>query len=83
MMLIAAELPKNKGMVVFLVSTIGGCMTNSSNPSETDVYTDNFPEGVTVDVEIDRFAEMWQTALSVGEIEIEIEDDMEGSGTCH
>jgi hypothetical protein len=83
MMLIAAELPKNKGMVVFLVSTIGGCMTNSSSPSETDVYTDNFPEGVTVDVEIDRFAEMWQTALSVGEIEIEIEDDTEGSGTCH
>jgi|DEB0MinimDraft_4_1074332.scaffolds.fasta_scaffold167609_1 hypothetical protein len=83
MMLIAAELPKNKGMVVFLVSTIGGCMTNASNPKETDVYTDNFPEGVTVDVEIDRFAEMWQTALSVGEIEIEIEDDTEGSGTCH
>jgi len=83
MMLIAAELPKSKGMVVFLVSTIGGCMTNASNPKETDVYTDNFPEGVTVDVEIDRFAEMWQTALSVGEIEIEIEDDTEGSGTCH
>lgn len=83
MMLIAAELPKNKGMVVFLVSTIGGCMTNASNPKETDVYTDNFPEGVTVDVEIDRFAEMWQTALSVGEIEIEIENDTEGSGTCH
>jgi len=83
MMLIAAELPKNKGMVVFLVSTIGGCMTNASNPKETDVYTDNFPEGVTVDVEIDRFAEMWQTALSVGEIEIEIEDDSGGDKTCH
>ncbi len=83
MMLIAAELPKNRGMVVFLVSTIGGCMTNSSNPSETDVYTDNFPEGVTVDVEIDRFAEMWQTALSVGEIEIELDENLLGDGTCH
>ena len=45
MMLIAAELPNNKGLVVFLVSTIGGCMTNASNPKETDVYTDNFPDG--------------------------------------
>lgn len=83
MMLIAAELPNNKGLVVFLVSTIGGCMTNASNPKETDVYTDNFPDGVTVDVEIDRFTEMWQTALSVGDIEIELDENLLGDGTCH
>ncbi len=58
-------------------------MTNASNPKETDVYTDNFPDGVTVSVDIDRFAEMWQTALSVGDIEIELDENLLGDGTCH
>lgn len=72
MMLIAAKLPKNQGMVVFLPETIGGCITDISNASHTVVYTDTFPEGVTVDMVIQEFCEAWQTALFYSENEIEI-----------
>lgn len=71
MMLIAAELPKGAGMVVFLPATIGGCITNLSNKQETTVYTDTFPDGVTIAMPVKEFCEAWQTALFYEEFEIE------------
>ena len=71
MMLIAAELPKDKGMVVFLPATIGGCITDISDKNHTVVYTDTFPDGVTVAMPVSDFVEAWQTALFFEENEIE------------
>lgn len=72
MFLIAAKLPKKQGMVVFLPETIGGCITDISNAAQTVVYTDTFPEGVTIDMAIQEFCEAWQTALFYSENEIEV-----------
>ena len=63
MMLIAAELPKDQGMVVFLPATIGGCISDISNKDQTVVYTDTFPEGVTVAMPVSDFVEAWHTSL--------------------
>lgn len=75
MMLIAAELPKDQGMVVFLPATIGGCISDISNKEQTVVYTDTFPEGVTVAMPVSDFVEAWQTALFYEEFEIEFTPD--------
>jgi hypothetical protein len=70
MILISAKLP-TKGQVVFLPATIGGAHTNTANLSHTDVYTDTFPDGVTINMTIDDFISAWQTALFFEEHEIE------------
>jgi len=71
MMLIAAKLPQKQGMVVFLPATIGGCITDITNEENTVVYTDTFPDGVTIEMPISDFIEAWQTALFFEENEIE------------
>jgi len=71
MILIAARIPKKGGQVVFLPATIGGAITNITNPNHTDVYTDTFPTGVTIDMNIEDFTSAWQTALFFEEHEIE------------
>jgi len=75
MMLIAGKLPKKKGMVVFLPSTIGGCITDITNQENTVVYTDTFPNGVTIEMPITDFAEAWHTALMFEDYEVEITQD--------
>lgn len=65
--LIAAKLPS--GNVLFLTSTIGGATTNTKNSNQTDVYTDTFPEGITIDMPLEEFYEVWLTSL-VTELEI-------------
>lgn len=75
MILIAAPLPKNQGTVVFLPETIGGCVTDISNKNQTVVYTDTFPDGVTIAMEVNQFAGQWQTALVLEEYEIEFTPD--------
>ena len=70
MILISAKLP-TKGQVVFLPATIGGAHTNTANNNHTDVYTDTFPDGVTIDMTMDDFISAWQTALFFEEHEIE------------
>jgi hypothetical protein len=75
MILIAAPLPKNQGIVVFLPETIGGCVTDISNKSHTVVYTDTFPDGVTIAMDTNQFAEQWQTALALEDVEIEFTPD--------
>jgi len=60
-----------KGQVGLLPVTIGGAITNITNKAHTDVYTDTFPDGITIDMEISDFVNLWQTALYYEEYEIE------------
>lgn len=71
MLLIAAELPDNNGVVVFLPATIGGCITDKFNKKQTIVYTDTFPDGVTIKMALDDFASCWQNALALEDFTIE------------
>ena len=75
MMLIVAELPKDQGVVVFLPATIGGCISDIANKDQTVVYTDTFPEGVTVAMPVSDFVEAWQTALFFEDNQIEFTPD--------
>jgi hypothetical protein len=65
--LIGVKLPS--GNAVFLTSTIGGATTNTKNIKQTDVYTDTFPEGITVDMPLEDFYDLWLASL-VTELEI-------------
>ena len=71
MLLIAAELPENDGIVVFLPATIGGCITDKFNKDNTVVYTDTFPDGITIKMHLDDFASCWQNALALEDMTIE------------
>ena len=59
--LIRVELPDGEG--VFLTSTIGGATTNTKNKKQTDVYTDTFPNGITVDMPLEEFYALWFTSV--------------------
>ena len=48
--LIGVKLPN--GNAVLLTSTVGGATTNTQNNKQTDVYTDTFPEGLTIDLSL-------------------------------
>lgn len=52
-------LPLPKGNVIILTATIGGATSNVHNLKHTDVYTDFFPEGITVAVPIEEFYDIW------------------------
>ena len=71
MLLIAAELPDDAGTVVFLSQTIVGGITDKFNKKNTIVYTDAFPEGITISMELDDFAACWQNALALEDFQIE------------
>jgi hypothetical protein len=71
MLLIAAELPDKDGAVVFLPATIGGCITDKFNKQHTVVYTDTFPDGITIKMQLDDFASCWQNALALEDMTIE------------
>ena len=64
--LMRAKLPS--GEAVFLTLTIGGVTTNVHNPKHTDVYSDAFPDGITVAMTIDEFCDLWMGHL-VGDID--------------
>jgi hypothetical protein len=65
--LIGVKLPS--GNAVLLTSTIGGATTNTKNLKQTDVYTDTFPDGITVDMPLEDFYDLWLASL-VTELEI-------------
>ncbi len=69
------KMPMGKGEIALLTATIGGAMSNSTNLELTDVYTDSFPDGVTVDVPISEFVKVWLTCYCC-ELE-ELEEEME------
>mgnify|MGYP005990373789 CR=1 FL=1 len=68
------EVPLPKGSALFLTTTIAGAHTNLANGKHTDVYTDSFPEGITIAMHLDAFAELWEEALEE-EAEISFEPD--------
>lgn len=72
--LIAAEVPKGKGHVIFLTATIGGAITDINNKNQTIVFTDTFPDGIAIDMDIKAFYELWLSCLSV-EVEYEFIPD--------
>jgi|TARA_A100000171_G_C2136915_1_gene151014 hypothetical protein len=51
------------GNAVLLTSTIGGATTNTKNNKQTDVYTDTFPEGLTIDMTLEDFYDLWLASL--------------------
>ena len=57
------------GNAILLTSTIGGAITNSQNSKQTDVYTDTFPDGLTIDMKLEDFYDLWLASL-VTEIEV-------------
>ncbi len=59
--LIGVKLPN--GNAVLLTSTIGGATTNTQNNKQTDVYTDTFPEGLTIDMTLEDFYDLWLASL--------------------
>ena len=76
MILLGCPLPHKKGHVVFLSTDIGGAITNSTNADYTDVYSDTFPQGVTIAVPVDDFYKLWQIAVNIDEPgDIELDDD--------
>jgi len=70
--LIAVKLPK--GSAVLLTATIGGATTSLANPKHTDVYTDTFPSGITIDMPIDEFYQTWLCAI-MSDVEVEEETE--------
>jgi len=68
------EVPLPSGKALFLTTTIAGAHTNLTQPKHTDVYTDSFPEGITIAMDIDGFGELWEDALEVEE-EVTFEPD--------
>lgn len=56
------DLPK--GEALLLTATIGGATTNPTHPNQTDVYTDTFPEGLTIKMPIDEFFDLWMTCYN-------------------
>ena len=65
--IIGVKLPN--GNAVLLTSTIGGATTNTKNIKQTDVYTDTFPEGLTIDMTLEDFYDLWLGSL-VTEIQV-------------
>jgi hypothetical protein len=59
--IIGVKLPV--GNAVLLTSTIGGATTNTKNNKQTDVYTDTFPEGLTIDMTLEDFYDLWLASL--------------------
>ena len=59
--IIGCKLPV--GSAVLLTSTIGGATTNTKNNKQTDVYTDTFPEGLTIDMTLEDFYDLWLASL--------------------
>lgn len=69
------KMPMGSGDIAILTSTISAAMPNKSDPSLTDVYTDTFTDGITVDVPLTDFIKVWLTCLCC-ELE-ELEGEME------
>lgn len=65
--LIGVKLPN--GNAVLLTSTVGGATTNLKNEKQTDVYTDTYPEGLTIDMPLEDFYDLWLASL-LTELEI-------------
>lgn len=72
--LMGVKLPKGNG--ILLTATVGGATTSLSNPKQTDVYTDTFPQGITIDMPLEQFYDLWMNSLmnDVEWVDVEIHD---------
>jgi hypothetical protein len=75
--LITVKLPK--GDAILLTAEIGAAVSDINNAKFTVIYTDTFPEGITIDMPISKFYELWIECLisDVELIEIELPDEKE------
>ena len=59
--LLGVKLPE--GDAILLTETIVAATTNLKNPKHTDVYTTYIPSGLTVDMTLSKFWDLWLDAL--------------------
>lgn len=76
--LMGVKLPKGNG--ILLTSSVGGATTSLTNPNQTDVYTDLFPNGITIDMKLEEFYDLWFASLMT---EIEMVDVEVDAGNVH
>ena len=61
-MIIMYKLPCG-GEAAILVQSIGAIVTNPSNKKEADLYTDQFPSGITVACTVKEATEGWRAGI--------------------
>jgi len=71
-----------KGHALIVTQGVAGATTSLTNDNHTDIYTEAFPTGITIDMKIDDFLEMWLNCVNcdpddIEEEEVEDEDDVE------
>jgi hypothetical protein len=59
--LMGVKLPK--GEAILLTAEVGGAVSDLSNPKHTVVYTDTFTEGITINMTISDFFDLWMSCL--------------------
>ena len=79
------KMPMGNGDIAILTYTISAAMPNRSDSSLTDVYTDTFTEGITVDVPLSDFIKVWLPCLccELEELEGELEYIVDHSTELH
>ena len=75
--LMAVKLPKGDALI--LTAEIGAAVSDINNAKFTVIYTETFPEGITIAMPISKFYELWIECLisDVELIEIELPDEKE------
>ena len=75
--LMTVKLPK--GEAILLTAEIGAAVSDLNNSNHTIIYTDTFREGITINMPIAEFYDLWLGCLvsDVELIEIEFPDGQE------
>lgn len=60
--LMGVRLPQG-GHAILLTADIGGAVSDIHDASRTVVYTDTFPDGITIEMPIEEFYTLWMTCL--------------------
>ena len=71
------KVPIPNGEAIILTATIGGAITNTQRKDWSDIYTDTFPEGLTITLNLEDFMAVWMTCL------ISDYDDIDTSNEVH
>ena len=76
-------LPK-VGHALVITEGVAGATTNIQNPKHTDIYTNAFPDGLTIDLDIDAFLQLWISCFQLDKEDLdelveeeEVEEDQE------
>lgn len=75
--LMTVKLPK--GEAILLTAEVGAAVSDINNPAHTIIYTDTFRDGITVDMPIAEFYELWLGCLmsDIEFVEIESKESAE------